>query len=169
MQIVIQNVAVEVGKPGPRGWSKAVVSYLFNGQQRTQNLMSFTNPQVYKDVVSGQFTGVDADVTVTKNAKGYDEWAAITLATGTAQTAVGGSNTGQTTARVVGSNYETREERARRQVLIVKQSSLTAALKYLELTGANADNLDPERVTDIAQDFTDWVMDDGEDINGEAS
>lgn len=173
MQVHIVNVGIEVGKPGPKGWSKAVVDYMVNGQNRKQNIMSFTNPQVYKDVTSGKFTGETVEVNITKNAKGYDEWAAISLAgasgagsaTNSTTPASGSAQTVATTTRVTGSNYETPVERARRQVLIVRQSSLTAALKYLELTGVKADELDVLRVLDVAQDFTDWVFDEGDAVD----
>lgn len=164
MQVQIVNVDIEVGKPGPKGWSKAIVDYMVNGQNRKQNIMSFTNPQVYKDVTSGKFTGETVEVNITKNAKGYDEWAAISLA-GTGASASVASASSQTspaaTTRVTGSNYETPVERARRQVLIVRQSSLTAALTYLKEAG-RFDTATEQDVKNLAQEFTDWVFDEGE-------
>jgi hypothetical protein len=58
---------------------------------------------------------------------------------------------------VSGSNYETKEERAARQVLIVKQSSLTNAVATLS-PGAKA-ALDANAVIDLAQKYADWVFD----------
>lgn len=164
MQVQIVNVDIEVGKPGPKGWSKAVVDYMVNGQSRKQNIMSFTNPQVYKDVTSGKFTGETVEVNITKNAKGYDEWAAISLAGTGATPPTAGASTATSTApttRVTGSNYETPVERARRQVLIVRQSSLTAALKYVEL-GDSTEPPTTDDILEVAQKFTDWVFDEGE-------
>jgi hypothetical protein len=169
MQVQIVNVDVEVGKPGPKGWSKAVVDYMVNGQNRKQNIMSFTNPQVYKDVTSGKFTGEAVEVSITKNAKGYDEWAAI-QSTNSTSAAPAAPQSGQATVspasatRVTGSNYETPVERARRQVLIVRQSSLTAALKFLEMQERPVP--DTSEVLKIAQEFTDWVFDEGEAVDG---
>jgi hypothetical protein len=167
MQVQIVNVDIEVGKHGPKGWSKAVVDYMVNGQTRKQNIMSFTNPQVYKDVTSGKFTGETVEVSITKNAKGYDEWAAISLAgasnagsVASATPPASGSATAPT--RVTGSNYETPVERARRQVLIVRQSSLTAALAFLKETERLGPDVPAEAVTQMAQHFTDWVFDEGE-------
>lgn len=54
------------------------------------------------------------------------------------------------------STYETSEERAKKQVFIVKQSSITAALKYLEITKAK--DVGVTDVLEIAQHFTDWVL-----------
>lgn len=169
MQVAIVNVDIEVGKPGPKGWSKAVVDYEVNGQRRKQNIMSFTNPAVYKAVTSGQFTGETVEVDIIKNAKGYDEWTAIQAA-GTGNGASGASApapTGTTTSaatRVTGSNYETAVERARRQVLIVRQSSLSNAIDILKSTEAL---IEIEEVLPLAQRLVDWVFDEGTDEGAE--
>lgn len=52
--------------------------------------------------------------------------------------------------------YETKEERATRQVMIVRQSSLTAALKLLELQGAKKPTAND--VVSIAAEFEAWVL-----------
>lgn len=57
--------------------------------------------------------------------------------------------------KVTGSNYETREERAARQRLIVRQSSLTAALTYFELTKGKPT---VEEVKILADEFTNHVF-----------
>lgn len=56
-----------------------------------------------------------------------------------------------------GSTYATAEERAKTQVYIVKQSSLTAALKYHEAIGNK--KFTEQDAMRLAQEFTDWVMD----------
>lgn len=156
MRVAIQNVEVEVGKPGPKGWSKAKVTYLMNGESKWQNVMSFSNPAVFKAVQ--QHIGEEVEVTITKNAKGYDEWAAVSPAgTGTpvATGAVPAGNSAAPATRVTGSNYETPVERARRQVLIVRQSSLAQAIEYHKL---QKDAAGTDEILDIAQDFVDWVF-----------
>lgn len=57
--------------------------------------------------------------------------------------------------KVTGSNYETPQERAARQRLIVRQSSLTAALGYFELTKAKPT---VEEVTNLAEELCDFVF-----------
>ena len=59
------------------------------------------------------------------------------------------------TTKVAGSNYETREERAARQRLIVRQSSITAALSWY--TG-QAGNPTVEDIKVLAEEFTDFVF-----------
>lgn len=60
------------------------------------------------------------------------------------------------TTKVAGSNYETREERAARQRLIVRQSSLTAAMSALGVGAGEAG--DVSEILELADKFTDWVF-----------
>lgn len=164
-QYQIQRVDIEVGKPGPKGWSKAVITFNADGQVKRQNVMSFKNPAVYQAVQD--YVGETVEVELTKNDKGYDEWASVKKITGAGQPAPAASaaSSGNGTAtRVTGSNYETPAERARRQVLIVRQSSLTAALTFLLNAGPSPDL---QTVLDTAQDFVDFVFDE-EKTDGEA-
>lgn len=166
MRVNIVNCEIEVGKPGPKGWSRAKVTYLLNGESKWINVMSFSNPAVYKAVQN--HIGEEVEVTVTKNAKGYDEWAAVSPAgnsTGAAPVLASGTQPAAPATRVTGSNYETPAERARRQVLIVRQSSLTAALAFLKETRGDAFNTN--EVKEVAQEFVDFVFDEGEEINAD--
>lgn len=52
--------------------------------------------------------------------------------------------------------YETKEERGQRQVMIVRQSSLTAALKLLEMQGQKKPT--SADVITVAQEFEAWVL-----------
>jgi hypothetical protein len=128
MQVVIKDVQVEWGGKAPKKWGKAVVSYDYNGNSRRQNVMSFSNPEVFKKVQ--ELVGETVDVEVGKNDKDFTEWRAI-QSVGTAD-----DKPGTTAGTAPKSNsyqprdFESKEERARRQVLIVKQSSLTAALMF---------------------------------------
>lgn len=170
MLIKIVSVSIERIKKGKADYSKATVIYTFNGQARTQNIMSFANPAVFAKVQEWEVALPEGEVNVEvgKNDAGYNEWRSI----GNADSAPPSSSpTGAPSgaAKPAGTNtfsggrdFESREERAARQVLIVKQSSLTAALKYLEVLDTPAEEIDVSRVTDIAQDFADWVFDNGQ-------
>lgn len=165
-QVSIVNVDIEVKKPGARGWSMATVTYVQNGETKRQNVVSFSNPQVFKDVQ--KYIGEDVDVEIGQNDKGYPEWKRI-VGGGVAASPVAGAGTQAPPAaatRVAGSNYETREERARRQVLIVRQSSLSNALDYYKIT--NGTSVTSEEVRELAQEFADWVFaqDDAEEADG---
>lgn len=138
---------------GRKKYGKAAVEYTYNGEARKQNVMSFTNPDVFKKVQ--ELTGQTVEVEVGKNDRGYSEWRSISVGTSATSTA-GVVGNAPATTRVTGSNYETKEERAARQVLIVKQSSLSAAISTL--TPGSKSAIDPKAVIETAQVFTDWVF-----------
>ncbi len=96
--------------------------------------------------------GQQVEVEQVKNGD-FWEWKSITATPATAGLA---PTTTSGVSRVTGSNYETRDERATRQVLIVKQSSLSAAVATLT-PGAKA-ALDPKAVLALAQEYVDWVF-----------
>lgn len=152
MQVQIRNVNVEWAGEGRKKYGKATVEYTHNGEARRQNVMSFSNPDVFKKVQ--ELTGQTVEVEVGKNDKGYSEWRSVTVGASNASNAPSPAATG--TTRVSGSNYETKEERAARQVLIVKQSSLSSAVATLS-PGAKA-ALEPNVVLELAQKYADWVF-----------
>jgi hypothetical protein len=164
MLVTIKNVDVENVVNGRKRYSKAVVDYTFKGEARQQKIMSFANPEVFKKVQ--ELVGQEVDVELTKNDAGYSEWKSISAASSSGATATGTStNSGApATTRVSGSNYETKEERAARQVLIVKQSSLSAAVESLSPGAKTA--LDPDEVIKRAQVYTDWVFSKEDDKSG---
>ncbi len=161
MRVKILDVAVENIVKGKSRYSKAAVAYSFNGEARTQNIMSFANPAVFKAVQDK--VGQEVDVVLTKNAAGYNEWASIDAADGGASPATASPNpqyapnTGDKVAatRITGSNYETPQERASKQVYIVKQSSLSAAIN---LATANKEKATPAEIIATAQQFVDYVF-----------
>lgn len=160
MKVKILDVAIENVVKGKSRYSKASVAYSFDGQARTQNIMSFVNPDVFKKVQES--VGQEVDVTITKNDAGYNTWAAIgpvgsapsdapSPASPTAPVGLAAAAT-----RVTGSNYETPAERAQKQVYIVKQSSLSNAIAFLQGQG-ELDSTDSVRK--VAQEFVDFVFD----------
>jgi hypothetical protein len=161
MQVTINNVDVQWAGEGRKKWGKAVVKYSYNGEPRTQNVVSFTNPDVFKKVQ--ELTGSTVEVEVGKNDKGYSEWKSVNATSASTAPAASAPGTAAAT-RVTGSNYETKEERAARQVLIVKQSSLSAAVATL--TPGSKTALDPEAVIKVAQDYVDWVFSKENDASG---
>lgn len=140
MQIQI----IDVGTPNThaakngRSYQSLEVTYKGNdGKVSAKKLMSFSNPSVF--AAAGKWNkGDTVEVITQKDDAGYWQWTGIgdgasapqLSAGGTTSTASAGSST-----RVTGSTYETKEERAARQVLIVRQSSLSVAVQAL-LAGA---------------------------------
>jgi hypothetical protein len=163
LKFVFQGVTTENVVKGKSRYTKAVVDYTYNGEPRKQTMMSFSNPGVLKQVQE-LTPGQEIEVEVGKNDAGFNEWKSINVS-GAVQESGSKSATpvGAATTRVAGSNYETAVERANRQVLIVKQSSLSAAVATLA-PGAKA-ALDPDEVIALADRYKEYVFNsDEEDI-----
>lgn len=154
LQVQIKDVQVEWAGEGRKKYGKAVVNYSYNGEARRQQIMSFANPDVFKKVQ--ELTGQTVEVEVGKNDKGYSEWRSVNITSGAPSTGAQTGNSVTATTRVTGSNYETKEERAHRQVLIAKQSSLKAAVDILTPGAKSA--LDANAVIELAEKLTDWVL-----------
>jgi len=149
MLIKIIEVNKEYVKTARGGYTKAQVVYESEQGRKTQNILDFANKQVYA-VVDKANPGDSFEVVTRQNDKGYSEWASIVAATASV-----GSTAAPSSSKAPTSNYETREERALRQRLIVRQSSLGHAVEVLT-TGAKT----PPAVADIfglAEQFATWV------------
>lgn len=149
MIVTIQEVNVEKVKTGKTPYEKAVIKYSYDGNSRSQTLMSFSNPAVFKQVKEMQ-PGENYDVTITKNDAGYNTWAAVKAA-GAAPTS--GKPASVTVPK---SNYETPEERKLRQLYIIRQSSIASALEYMSQTDKEG-KFGVTDVLEIAQHFVDFV------------
>ena len=159
MKVKILDVNVENVVKGKSRYSKAAVTYTYNGEARTQNIMSFTNPAIFKAVQ--EKVGQEVEIQITKNAAGYNEWASLDdigagPAAGPSTVAPTPTASGTPATRVTGSNYETPAERAVKQVYIVKQSSISAAVA---LAANNKEKATPEEIIAVAQKFVDYVFD----------
>jgi hypothetical protein len=157
MQIQIIATSVET-KPTAKGSYQILeVTYknlTYQGKTESKKIMSFgANASAFK-ALSDASAGSQWEVTVVKNAQGYNDWTSVVASQGGAA-APSAAPAGKAPASPVKSSYETPEERAQRQVLIVKQSSLSAAVATLSV-GAKA--VKPDDVIDLAQRYTDWVF-----------
>ena len=150
---------VDVGAPNThaakngRSYQSIEVTYKNEqGQVANKKLMSFSNPSVFNHI-KDLTKGASLNVSTTKDANGYWQWTGIggdgSVATPESKPATGG--------RVTGSNYETKEERAARQILIVRQSSLSSAVELLGTGKSVAD------VIATAKQFEEYVF--GKDSN----
>lgn len=116
-----------------------------------------------KDIFANAATAASGSQWIVTAEKGeqYWEWKGFT------PIAPGGGQAPQAQAKAAGvvnnststatrSTYETPEERAKKQVFIVKQSSLSNAIETLSV---GAKSLKSEDVIALAQMYTDWVFD----------
>jgi len=161
MQINIIDVGglnTHQGKTG-RDYQSLEVTYKGpDGRVANKKLMSFSNPQVFKAAQTWT-KGDVVDVLTEKDTAGYWQWTGIGTEGGgssaPAQSSGIPSKGQQPATRVTGSNYETSEERAERQRLIVRQSSLSNAVSILTV---GAKTIDKQLVLDLANELTDFVF-----------
>lgn len=152
MQISI--LTTEVTNKGKYNQLEVTYKNLDSGKVESKKLMSFVKPEnAYKALVDAK-QGNQFSITTKKNAEsGYWDWVdAVQAAPGSVQVE-GSINKGTPAPK---SNYETAEERAKKQIYIVRQSSIANAISVLT-TGAKTPPA-KEDVFKLAQEFTDWVF-----------
>lgn len=121
---------------------------LNSGKDFTYKLMSFVNKEAYtllKDAKSGDEFLVDTN----KNDKGYWTWGNVSVLGSQVVTA-------KTPNKTPKSTYETPEERAKKQLYIVRQSSITSAIAYCNTI--KWDEVSVEEVLDVAKQFEQYVF-----------
>lgn len=148
---------VDVGAPNThaakngRSYQSIEVTYKNDqGQVANKKLMSFSNPSVFNHI-KGLTKGAQINVRTEKDAAGYWQWTGIGGDNEVAETK-SESTKPQAGGRVTGSNYETKEERAARQVYIIRQSSLSSAVELLG-QGKSVDE-----VINVAKQFEAYVL-----------
>ncbi len=126
----------------------------FQDKLEGKKVMSFTNKDVFSALQKAQFGDV-FEVSRVKNDKGFWDWTAVNGAVSAPSPTYAPNPPDKKAGTVVPkSNYETAEERASRQVLIVRQSSISSAV---DLAVANKVK-DPQEVIKIAQAFEAYVF-----------
>lgn len=154
-----------------QGTSKAGKPYTFidlaykgeDGKITGKKVMSFGESKPVYEALSNSGNGDLFEIRAVKNeGTGYWDWVgaskstAVTGAESAQATASVAQRTPPSSGKVAGSNYETPEERAKKQVYIVRQSSLTAALTY---TAPRQDTRSIQDVIDVAKKFEAYVFD----------
>lgn len=155
----MQITVIDVGQPnthagaGGRSYQSLEVTYKgSDGKVSSKKLMSFAKGGIYETAKSWE-KGTVVDIITVKDDKGYWQWEGINA--GGAQQVAQQQSPAQPT-RVAGSNYETKEERAARQVMIVRQSSLSTAVAALTI-GAKASPKSSEIIA-LAKDLESYVL-----------
>lgn len=153
----MQITVIDVGAPNThaakngRTYQSLEVTYKNDqGQAQSKKLMSFSNPQVFKAAQTWE-KGTQVNVTTEKDANGYWQWTGLGGDATVADNKPAASSNNST--RVTGSNYETKEERAARQVYIVRQSSISSAIDFLKDSNPSV-----EGVLQVAKQFEDYVF-----------
>lgn len=149
MQIEVLSVSVE-----DKGKYKMMeVAYKSDGKVTSKKIMSFGNAaDVFKRLLTSK-PGDSFSVKSEKNEKGYWDWISISDGTTEGVSAAAPSRAANASPK---STYETAEERANRQVLIVRQSSLSNAVDYLALNTKKVPSV--QEVVEVAKYFEDYVF-----------
>lgn len=158
--ITIKHVGIEKQQKGKGSWEVAEVIYSDDsGKTSTKKIMSFANPQVFEALKTAQ-AGDKYEVTLAKNDAGYWNFTSAAKSDGTSnptsQASAGNPAPRQGAVNSFQRDFETKEERAIRQRLIVRQSSLSAAVSIL---GAGAKSpVSADEAISLAERLTDWVF-----------
>lgn len=165
MQIEIIAVVTETKKNARGGiYNEAVITFknkTFQDKIETKKLLDFASKEVYPILSQAKF-GEVYDIIKTKDEQGFWQWVGIN--------SIGDSNAKQFAPQPEGnpvnnkapsvtpkSTYETAEERAARQVMIVRQSSLANAVSLLAANGGKKNTV--EEVIAVAKQFENYVLD----------
>ncbi len=163
INITILSVDIKTISTAKGSYQTAEVAYKnnsFQGKVEGKKVMSFGATAMSFKVLTTAQSGESFEVEIVKNAAGYLDWVAMLPAGAAVATPVpastqGSINKAPSGATATRSTYETPEERAAKQVYIVKQSSLSAAINTLSL---GAKKLEPAAVMVLAQTYTDFVF-----------
>ena len=135
----------------PKGYSVAEVAYkTADGKTKGMKVLDFVQKDVFatlKTVKAGDVLEANFE----QNAKGFWQFKDVVLTSEKGDTSVPAASPVKS-----GGNWETSDERAKRQVMIVRQSSLSNAIGYLALTGDK--KVVPGDVIDIAEQFEAYVL-----------
>ena len=160
MNITILNVTINT-KPTKNGksYQEADVAYKnnsFQGKVEGKKVMSFgATADAFKALAQAQ-PGQSYNVEVVKNAAGYNDWVSVTQGDANAAPAPTTARATNAPTAAPKSNYETSEERAQRQVYIIRQSSIASAVSTLTAGAKTPPN--PDGVVNLAQRYVDYVL-----------
>lgn len=158
MKVQILSVTVTT-KQGKKPYQNADVAYknLDQGKVESKNITQYSN--VFKQVAESA-PGQVFNIVTEKDTNGYWQWIKMDREVeGTTSTPAPSQAPAARAAATPAprSNYETPEERAKKQIYIVRQSSLTAAINTLSVGAKTPPKTD--EVIGLARKFTDFVFD----------
>lgn len=159
----IKVVAVEVGSAKSKAgkdYEFVEVTYKnlsFDGKVESKKHNQYGDKTVFATLKDAQ-PGAEFTIERKKDDAGYWQWIGITSGSGasSSSSSSGTSSVSKGATPAPKSTYETPEERAKKQVYIVRQSSVTAALNFMELTKQNKASVSD--VVDVAKIFEAYVF-----------
>lgn len=166
MQIKIRIIDVTPETvAGKTQYTKLVVSYRDVNEDKVKatNVMSFGDKAVFT-TLSNAVKGDEFTVTLEKNDKGYWQWIGIEKGISKAEAPADAAKPAAKAGWQPNPNSETPDERAKKQVYIVRQSSLATAVASF---GDIVNSFTAKDIIDRARDFEEYVFEQGleEDIS----
>jgi len=162
MNITILSIDIKTVPTAKGSYQTADVAYKnnsFQGKVEGKKVMSFGATKDSFATLAQAQPGQTYEVTIVKNDKGYNDWVSMAQAAPGAASPVATPQAGvagKPAAASPRSTYETPEERAQRQVLIVRQSSLSSAVALLTTGAKTAPSA--QAVVDVAKEFEAYVF-----------
>lgn len=161
MNIEIVNVKITTVPTAKGSYQKAEVAYKRDGKLEGKPIVSYNHKNVF-EVISKAREGEFYDVTTEKNDKGYWDWTNATSSTGV-KSGTSQDSTNGAVGKTVRSTYETPDERAAKQVYIVRQSSISNAIEF---HGIHKNKVSVSNIIETAREFEAYVFSkDGGDRN----
>jgi hypothetical protein len=148
----IQVIKVEVEENAKYKMATVTYKNLTFNKTESRKIPSFKNPDVFT-ALSKAVDGDTFEVETVKDGQ-YIQWTKVTKSDGS--TPASGPAAAATSGTPYKSTYETADERAKRQVYIVRQSSVSNAIAALSV-GAKA-KLDTEEVLGLARQIEAYVF-----------
>lgn len=134
----------------------------FQGKVEGKNLVGFGTGKAAFDTLSNAIPGEVYEVSIVKE-NGYNQWTTATKSDGSTAPNVGNSarpasssHSATSSTAAPRSNYETPEERAKKQIYIVRQSSISNAVDLLSVGQKSPP--DVKAVLEAAKQFEDFVF-----------
>lgn len=151
--MLIKIISVEVNEVPGKKYKQVEVAYKSDkGETKGKKLMDFSVKNGLKILLNAK-AGDMLEVTPVKNGE-YWNWETIAVA-GDSPAAPASSSGGSKPTTYAGRDFETKEERAARQVMIVRQSSISSAVSLLK-TEKNVPSIDD--ILKAAKAFEEFVM-----------
>lgn len=158
LTIEVLNIASET-KQSASGKPYVMLDVAFknlqSGKIEGKKLVPFGDSEVVYKVFKDAKAGNTFEVELVKGEKYWNWTSAKQAVPSNVQAATGGNGVSKSVT-IGKSTYETPEERAKKQVYIVKQSSIGSALELLSIAAKTPPST--QQVIDVAQVFTDWVL-----------
>lgn len=163
LNLEVISISPKQHVPNARGGYDVIeVAYRKDGKIEGKKVMSFVNPKVFEalgNFSAGDNISVTAEKVAGRDGKEYWQWTAVE--SGSEQPSQASSKPVSALERSASvatksvSNYETKEERAARQVMIVRQSSLSNAVATLAV---GAKKLEGASVVALAKEYEAFVL-----------